>query len=523
MQEKRFSVKDTIRIDELRLKGLSLCQKKPDSSIVYINEAIDMSRAINDNLRVAKGLNCLGIAYNAKSDFEKSFILYREALDILENEESLDTQSAVYNNIGNIYQSFGQYDLAESYYVRSIAILMEVNSPVKASFLNNTFENLAFVNFYEERYEKSLAYIEKAQQIIDNENVDKDTQDFRNARILMLKGIVYLELGNIDVAEKLLLDNYDTIELSGETTHIAQANYYIGSMYKVRGKHDKAVTYFLKALALSNSIKDLSLKAEIQLDLAATHQILEQYKLAFEYLTMGTALKDSLFGTRNTWKISELKDNYEKAQQEQQLILAQKEKKIDHIMKAIYLSGAIIIGLFGLLYFSYLRTKHKKEKKLIEKEKQIAELELNKTKDILEIKNKELTTSALQIIEDGELIKHFKDDIYEIKKGVDEVHQQKIDNLLASVNRNSKKNWDAFKLRFEQVNSGFFEKLGEQYPTLTPTELKLCSFLKLHFNSKDIANLMGISSKSVKMGRYRLRKKFNLPREVNLTEFISRF
>ena len=154
---KRFSIKDTIRIDELRLKGLGLCQKRPDSSIVYINKAIDMSRAINDHLRVAKGLNCLGIAYNAKSDFEKSFMLYREALDILENEKSLETQSAVYNNIGNIYQSFGQYDLAENYYVRSIAILMELNSPLKASFLNNTFENLALVIFYEGHYEKSLA------------------------------------------------------------------------------------------------------------------------------------------------------------------------------------------------------------------------------------------------------------------------------------------------------------------------------------------------------------------------------
>ena len=82
---------------------MGLCQKRPDSSIVYINKAIDMSRAINDHLRVAKGLNCLGIAYNAKSDFEKSFMLYREALDILENEKSLETQSAVYYNIGNIY------------------------------------------------------------------------------------------------------------------------------------------------------------------------------------------------------------------------------------------------------------------------------------------------------------------------------------------------------------------------------------------------------------------------------------
>ncbi len=522
-QVESLTLEDTIRIDKMRLKGLGLCQTQPDSSIVYINQAIEMSKVLKDSLRLAKGLNCLGIAYDSKSDFEKSFKLFREALQIIENENSPDTKSGIYNNIGNIYQSFGQNNLAERYYIKSINLLMQVDSPVKELFLSNTFENLALVNFNEERYEKALDYIEKAKGVIYSKNVSQEVQDLRLARISMLKGVIFLRLGDVKVAEKLLLENYKTIELSGETTFIAQAKYYIGSMYMTKDKHDEAIVYFSEALKLSKSINLLSLKATILLDLASTNKALKKHKVALEYFTEGTALKDSLFGTHNTWRISELRDSYEREQQQQQLELIKKEKKIDRIMKGVYLSGAIMISLFGFLYFRYLRTKHKKEKKLIKKEKQIAELELTKTKDILEIKNKELTTSALQIIEDGELLKQFKEEINEIKRGVDDAHQQKIERLLVSVNRNSKKNWDAFKLRFEQVNLGFFEKLRKEYPALTPTELKLCSFLKLNFSSKDIANLMGISSKSVKMGRYRLRKKFDLPRNVNLTEFISRF
>jgi len=75
-------------------------------------------------------------------------------------------------------------------------------------------------------------------------------------------------------------------------------------------------------------------------------------------------------------------------------------------------------------------------------------------------------------------------------------------------------------LKFSQ--EGFFSKMKKKYPTLTPNDLRLCSYLRMNFTTKEIANLSNISTRAVEIGRYRLRTKLNLSHEVNLTEFLIR-
>lgn len=58
------------------------------------------------------------------------------------------------------------------------------------------------------------------------------------------------------------------------------------------------------------------------------------------------------------------------------------------------------------------------------------------------------------------------------------------------------------------------------HPELTSSDLKLCAYLRLNLTSKEIAPLLNISVKSVEIKRYRLRKKMNLDRNENLTDYI---
>jgi DNA-binding NarL/FixJ family response regulator len=67
---------------------------------------------------------------------------------------------------------------------------------------------------------------------------------------------------------------------------------------------------------------------------------------------------------------------------------------------------------------------------------------------------------------------------------------------------------------------GFFKKLMEQFPDLTTNDLRLCSYLRMNFSTKEIARLLNNSPRAVEISRYRLRKKMNLNHEVNLTEFL---
>lgn len=82
--------------------------------------------------------------------------------------------------------------------------------------------------------------------------------------------------------------------------------------------------------------------------------------------------------------------------------------------------------------------------------------------------------------------------------------------------------WQNVMKNLKLSQDGFFSKLKRKYPTLTPNDLRLCSYLRMNFTTKEIANLTNISTRAVEIGRYRLRTKLNLSHEVNLTEFLIR-
>ena len=80
--------------------------------------------------------------------------------------------------------------------------------------------------------------------------------------------------------------------------------------------------------------------------------------------------------------------------------------------------------------------------------------------------------------------------------------------------------WHNVMKNLKLSQEGFFRKLKNKYPSLTPNDLRLCSYLRMNFTTKEIANLTNISSRAVEIGRYRLRNKLNLSHDINLTEFL---
>ena len=75
---------------------------------------------------------------------------------------------------------------------------------------------------------------------------------------------------------------------------------------------------------------------------------------------------------------------------------------------------------------------------------------------------------------------------------------------------------------FDIANDNFMKRLRSRYPELNNNEVLLCAYIKMNLSTKEIAPLLNISVRGVETMRYRLRKKMNLEREDNLTEFLSR-
>ncbi len=197
------------------------------------------------------------------------------------------------------------------------------------------------------------------------------------------------------------------------------------------------------------------------------------------------------------------------------------------LMISLYALGAILGSI--MIHYSYRRHYHKRQQKLIERNKR--EMELAKAqneKEIIKIKNEqlkkdfknkssELAASTLSIIRKNELLSKAKEQLLSYAEDKDSV--KPIINIIdKSLNRND--DWELFKEAFNNADRKFLKKLKKAHPNLSPNDIRLCAYLRLNLSSKEIAPLFNISARSVEIKRYRLRKKMNLSHDANLVNYI---
>ena len=105
--------------------------------------------------------------------------------------------------------------------------------------------------------------------------------------------------------------------------------------------------------------------------------------------------------------------------------------------------------------------------------------------------------------------------------------QDKISNSLNRIknqirqNIQSEKDWELFKLYFEQINKTFFQKLKAINPEINQHDIKLAALIKLRFNIKEAASVLNLSPNSIKGARSRLRSKLSLQSHEDLAVFIE--
>ena len=85
----------------------------------------------------------------------------------------------------------------------------------------------------------------------------------------------------------------------------------------------------------------------------------------------------------------------------------------------------------------------------------------------------------------------------------------------------TKQKKESLEKGLEKTNQSFFDKLKATSDNLTANDLRLIALLKMNLTSADISSLLGISQDSLRVVRYRLRKKLNLAQGDSLSAFIQ--
>lgn len=194
-------------------------------------------------------------------------------------------------------------------------------------------------------------------------------------------------------------------------------------------------------------------------------------------------------------------------------------------LSKLAIAGYVILFLFIvlLIHYAYKRYHNKvmkeKEKNLrmknLEAEQHIVKLQNEHLERDMAEKNRELAASTMSLIKKNEFLTN-------IKERLEDGEHPRVRSVIRTIDKeiSEEDNWKFFKKAFSNADKDFFKKMKAQHPELTSNDLKLCAYLRLNLSSKEIAPLLNISVKSVEIKRYRLRKKMDLDRDTNLTDYI---
>ncbi len=197
-----------------------------------------------------------------------------------------------------------------------------------------------------------------------------------------------------------------------------------------------------------------------------------------------------------------------------------------NLMVILYILAVLLFSIF--MHNVYKQYYKKQRLKLIAKNQQELELaQVQNEREIIRIKNeqlelenksksKELAASTMSIIKKNELLTMIKEELNIIED------KELVKPVIKVIDKSLRQNddWELFQEAFNNADSEFLKNVKQLHPDLSPNDLKLCAYLRLNLSSKEIAQLLHISPRSVEIKRYRLRKKLHLKHEENLVNYI---
>lgn len=157
------------------------------------------------------------------------------------------------------------------------------------------------------------------------------------------------------------------------------------------------------------------------------------------------------------------------------------------------------------------------------RDKLILQLKNEKIEDELKSKSQELSQMMLSALDRNELITRVKRDLTKVQEDLLAADAKQASKRLAQMQNklaqdaNTRVDWERFEQNFDIVNDSFMRKLQAKFPWISTNEKRLCVYIIMGMQNKEIAPLMNISVRGVEMLRYRLRKKMDMQREDDLT------
>lgn len=482
----------------------------------------------------------IAILFNTNLYFDLSIEYCLEAINI--KGVSKKNSRRFLHLIAINHLDLNNLDQAEKYFWKAD----KYNSKIKAD-ISNDYNLIGEIKRLKQESSSAIDYFNKAISI--NQEVDNFEDLAMNYNNL---GLVYLDMKNYSMAGNYLNLSLGIIDSLSLRSRKVAINISFGRLNQVREKYESAIDYFLKTME-----SDLSLhsdKTELLRDankgLSECYDLVGNHKQALTHYKNFQHFNQLIFDRDKQASIFENQILFEKDAHKEEIKLIQEKTEIEKKYNRIYIIllciGIMLLSLF--VFLLRLRNKSMKQKvELIEtnnkiqqleienskatneklqgeirqkeQSRKIEDLELQKLKDTIDFKNRELTSSAVHLSNKNEILSEIDSIIKSLDNWGDNPKLKEL-NIIIKQNFQLDRDWDIFKKHFIEVHPDFFKAIISKHPDLTNDDLKLCAYLKLQLSSKEIARLLNIETTAVNKRRNRIRKKLHIESSVDLHEYM---
>lgn len=329
-------------------------EAKFDTSITYFEEAIKITKEINEQSWEAEGNISIGLEYIHQSKFDKAIEYYNKAETIADRINNSSLLAKVYRKKANLAMQTQQNQQGIEYIKKAIAIYEQLKD---SATLGESFGSLGWAYTVEKKYDSTILYLNKAIAV------------FKAKRYVTFIPVAYTEIGkacyeqgkyseairNYEEARKI----YDTVNYE---SHQDALYIFFGDAYLKLGKYQQAETSYQKGWDMAVKSKDLETQADALYGLYNTKKGLKDYAGGIKYFEQYDSVRNVLLENEQLATVAELEEKYQSEKKEKQIQLQQFEIK----QRNYWIIGiSLLLALGGLLgYSNYRRYKLKQQSHL---------------------------------------------------------------------------------------------------------------------------------------------------------------
>lgn len=413
------------------------------------------------NLYIAKVLQEVGLRMDALKHIEK----------IEENKyykKDAFLQAETYRLKGRIASYQHLYSLEKEHYLKQLKVSEGITDSKKRD-LSITMAYFFIQHMYvkQNNLDSAVVYQDRLKKHFNSSNDSIGKHYYIS--LYADKGLLYKNLRRFDEAARELDKSIQFINNDNSSLLFYILQIY-GDLEIARGDTLKAVLYYKEALGHSTSVsithKTMYLHEKIAEFLIEDELTRDEAKM---HLKEYNILRDSL--ERNNKMVTDFILN--EIISDKDVTYAQRSRSFRNTVIGIILAS-IIIGT--ILIIRNLKSRKK----------------LNKKSELLIYNNKKI----------GSLKKELENNIFQ--------------DIIELAKSNSPEFLPLFAKNFPE----FVETMKGLDPNIRSSELYFCALAYLNFSTKDIANFTFVTIRAVQVRRNRMRKKYNIPSEVDFNEWF---